>query len=84
MENVLEVGHCFECAFGNDKYMTDTDLQYLSADPPKSCCPNLNPGPITPQACDFLSFLGFPFLIYKKTLIRDTQCKVLCTVPGTQ
>lgn len=83
MENVLEVRHCFKFAFGNNKYITGRDLQYLSTDPPKSCCSNLNPGLITPQACDFLS-LGFPFLTYKKTLIRDTQCKVLRTMPGTQ
>ena len=48
MENALEVGHCFEYASGIDKYITDTDLQYLLADPPKSYCPNLNPGLITP------------------------------------
>lgn len=73
----------FWMCFGNDKYMTGTDLQYLSTDSPKSYCANLNPGLTSPQACNFLSYLGFPFLIYKKTLIRDTQCKALCTVPGT-
>lgn len=66
MENVLEVRHCFKFAFGVDKYITGTDLQYLTTDPPKLGCSNLNPGLCTPHACDFLC-LGFPFLTYKKT-----------------